>query len=459
MKKIMQSTLTTNLRLVLAIMLLSCFGACKKYLDARPDKSQVVPASQQDLQALLDNADVMNRSFPSYGEAAGDNYYLPLTSYNALVLAQDKSLYTWQPDGMVSDSQWLSPYKVVYYANQVLESLGKISGGTEAQAAALKGAALYFRAYAFFQVAGLFAQPYDPASAAGAPGIPIRLTADFNQRSVRASNLATFAQITSDLRQALRLLPAGSAYPSRPTKLAAYAAIARTFLVMRDYDQAGAYADSALALNPPLMDFNTLSPAAPNPISRFNAETIFYAMSGGSALLVPSRCKVDSSLYASYAGNDLRKSIFFKSNNDGTYAFKGNYDGVQSSIIFTGLATDELYLISAECAARAGRTANAMATLNTLLQTRFVAGTFQPFAAADAATALAIILKERRKELVFRGLRWTDLRRLNQEAAYRTTLQRNLGTAGYQLAPLDPRYALLIPQEVITASGMPQNGR
>lgn len=441
------------------LLIATGLSACKKYLDIRPDKQQVVPSSLQDLQALLDNATVMNHLFPASGEAASDNYYLTPVDYNALQLVTDQTIYTWQKDGTVVASQWLSPYQVVYYANQVLESLQTISPVPNSQSQQIKGAALFFRGYAFFQVASLFAKPYNAQTAATDLGIPLRLTADFNPKSGRPNVQQTYDQILADFKQAASLLPVTSSIATRPNRLVAYAAMARTYLAMGQYIQAGLYADSCLKLQPPLMDFNTLSTTAAIPIARFNKETIFYAASGGSLLLVPSRCKVDSTLYSSYALNDLRKSIYFKSSGNGTHAFKGNYDGTASSTIFSGLATDEIYLIRAECYARAGQTSNALNDLNTLLQMRYKNGTFQPYQAADAATALALILTERRKELIFRGIRWTDLRRLNQDAQYQATLTRNLAQTTYQLPPNDLRYEFLIPQEVITTSGIEQNAR
>lgn len=457
--RIIKKYTASKLILLILITVSSVIISCKKYLDAKPNQRQAIPSTLQDLQALLDNVLVMNRSFPAIGEAASDNYYVTVTDYNALATAQDKSLYIWQPDGAIPDGQWISPYQVVYYANQVLESVAQIAPAQTNQSAQIKGAALYFRAYAFFQVASVFSKPYNTQTASTDLGIPIRLTTDFNTVSVRSTNQQTYDRILADFKQSIALLPQTTTYPSQPIKIAAYAAIARTYLAMGQYSQAGAYADSCLSLNPPLMDFNTLSTTSANPIARFNKETIFYAMSGGSTLLVPSRCKIDSTLFLSYAAGDLRKSIYFKNNNNGTYAFRGNYDGSQSATIFTGLATDEVYLIRAECHARAGETTNALNDLNNLLRTRWKTGTFTPFQANDAASALALILNERRKELIFRAVRWTDLRRLNQETAFAITLKRNLGQTVYQLPPRDLRYEFLIPQEVITTSGIQQNLR
>jgi hypothetical protein len=122
------------------------------------------------------------------------------------------------------------------------------------------------------------------------------------------------------------------------------------------------------------------------------------------------------------------------------------------------LATDEIYIIRAECYARAGNTTAAMADLNYLLQNRW-SGSFVPFTAATPDIALSIILKERRKELLFRALRWTDLRRLNKDPRFAVTLTRIVNNQTYTLPPNDLRYTFLIPDVILSRANMPQNPR
>jgi len=72
---------------------------------------------------------------------------------------------------------------------------------------------------------------------------------------------------------------------------------------------------------------------------------------------------------------------------------------------------------------------------------------------------LDLVLKERRKELVFRGLRWTDIRRLNQ-ATPSIILKRRVNGKEDSLMPGDKRFVLPIPPDVIAFnSDMPQNPR
>ena len=156
----------------------------------------------------------------------------------------------------------------------------------------------------------------------------------------------------------------------------------------------------------------------------------------------------------------MRGQIFFKKIGIGpNYRFTGNYEGsFLSSDFFNGLAVDELYLIRAECYARTNKPTEAMADLNTLLATRWVTGTYVNMVASNAEDALIKVLTERRKELVMRGQRWTDLRRLNKDTRFAKTLRRVLDK-NYDLPPNDSRYVLLIPDEVIKGAGIEQNPR
>ncbi len=111
---------------------------------------------------------------------------------------------------------------------------------------------------------------------------------------------------------------------------------------------------------------------------------------------------------------------------------------------------DELYLVRAESYARAGNATAAMADLNTLLRTRWQAGTYTDMVAASPDDALAKILPERRKELLFRNIRWADLKRLNKDTRFAVTLSRTVNGTTYTLPPNDLRYQVLLPEDAVT---------
>jgi hypothetical protein len=226
---------------------------------------------------------------------------------------------------------------------------------------------------------------------------------------------------------------------------------------MRRYDKAAMYADSSLKLYNTLLDFNTLNGSATFPVPVFNPEVIMHSTMHTRYLnLSNTRARIDSILYTSYAANDLRKTIFFRSYGDGTYAFKGSYNG--SINLFTGVATGEVYLMRAECFARSGNVTDALNELNALLRKRWKTGTFIPLNAPTPQAALSLVLTERRKELIFRDLRWMDIKRLNREGAG-ITPTRSINNQVYTLPPNDNRFALPLPNDVVNISGMQQNPR
>jgi len=436
-------------------------GCNKTFLDAKPDQALLVPKTAVDFQAILDNDAVMNGAtnnglVPALGEIGADNYYTPFFWFSDLLTPYDLNCYTWAKVLYTGEPvfDWNIPYKSVFYANVVLDGLP--AGGLDT----LRGSALFYRAHAFYQLAQVFAPPYDPGTAGTLPGIPLRLTSDINEKISRAGLQATYDQVLRDLRACVPMLPVTVAFKTRPSRPAAYALLARIYLTMQDYAKAKLYADSCLQLQSALLDYNTLDATAGAPFPRFNEEVLFHCNLVGynRSPVVPGIGLADSVLYASYQYNDLRKALFFTPGSDEGMVFKGTYDG--SFNLFGGLATDEVFLVRAECLARAGNTAGALADLNRLLKTRWAAGTFKPLTAATAEEALRLVLVERRKELVFRGLRWTDLRRLNQDTRFAVTLTRLLDGVTYTLPPKDVRYTYPIPPDVVGFNpGMEQNPR
>jgi starch-binding outer membrane protein, SusD/RagB family len=444
---------------ILIMLIVTLSSSCKKYLDEKPVKNLVVPKNLDDLQALLDNQSIMNERTPILSVLASDDYYLPSDIWQSRVI-EDRINYLWDPTATYLNS-WKAVYQgPVYYANVILDALPEIEAKGE-NGNAIKGSALFFRGFNFHLLAQLYCRPYS-SSAATDQGLPARTTAAIEEPSTRVSVQATYDQIISDLTKAAELLPETTTFPTRPNKASAFGALARTYLAIGDYINAKKSSDSFLARKNVLIDYNSLLPVGNPPIKRFNAETIFYNHAFGTSSLSNTRARIDSNLYASYAVDDLRKTIFFQANTGtgaGTYGFRGSYDGeylIYST--FDGIATDEVYLIRAECNARLGDKNAALDDLNKLLVKRWKTGTFTSVTATDADDAKNKILLERRKELVFRGLRWSDVRRLNQEGA-NITMKRIINGDTYTLSPNDLRYVMLIPQEVINLSGMPQNPR
>jgi starch-binding outer membrane protein, SusD/RagB family len=451
-----------RIRPFLFLLSLACLIAgCKKYLDKVPDTLQVVPNTLEGYGELLDNNLLTRTVSPALGQLGCDDYY----SSAATLAAADpltRKAYTWADnpyDGQpVAD--WSRPYTAIYYCNVILSGLPSIVNAAPDEYNAIKGGALFCRAFHFYSLQEVFGEPYRPSDALHEMGIILRLDPNPAAKLGRASTDQVFRQVLRDLRQALPLLPVNvqHIHPNRPCKSAVFALLARVCLTMQDYKQAGLYADSCLRLYSTLLNFDTLNKASTRPFTQpANDEVLFLCSMQNYSQLYGSGTVIDSVLYNSYDSDDLRKTLFFRNNSFGQPYFKGQFTGL--SYLYTGVAVDEVFLVRAECAARDSNREAALQDLNTLLVTRWKKGAFLPRVAATAGEALGLILKERRKELLFRGLRWSDLRRLNQDARYSDTLKRIVNGTIYTLYPGDARYTFPIPDEEIHLSGIPQNPR
>jgi hypothetical protein len=463
--------------LLISIPLLGLI-ACHKdaFLNAKPSSSIIVPSTLEDFQSLLDNvanyasygSRISGMAAPYMGEESSDNFYLTTTVFNTQALI-DRNIYVWAKDiynGSADRSDWNIPYQQIMYTNTVLDNIDNVqqTSSNIEQWKNIKGTALFTRSLAFYNLASIFAPAYDSKTAQSELGIILKTSSDVNINPGRATVQATYNQIIADAKASANLLSSTlpqNIYQNRPSKVAAYAFLARVYLSMRDYVNAKTYADSCLKNYNILVDYNTLpSGNYPFTLSKPTTAEVLYQESlsfRATVLFVigASQLTADSTLYKSYDTNDIRKKIFFRTTS-GLPTLGWTYSGVASS--FAGLATDEIYLIRAECSARAGDTNAALADLNTLLSKRYVTNFFQPITASSSTDALAKILIERRKELIWRGLRWTDLKRLNKEGA-NITLTRSLNGQLYTLPVNSPLYVLPIPPDEIATSGVQQNQR
>lgn len=434
-------------------------SACDQYLDVKSNSALVTPNTIESLQRLLDASRDMNFSVNAYAEASADDYFLTDDTYNARP-ESNRNVYTWRNFDYTWNNDWARGYLVVYNANLALNQLDGIKR-SEVNATAwdrVYGAAHFFRAHQFLSLVWTYAKAYDPGTADSEYGIVLRLDADPTEPSKRATLADSYRQIIADLNVSIDFLPLRSEHPMRPSGLAAYGILARTYLSMGEFDSAYVYADRALAIHSTLMDFNDSEQvrlAAATPFRRLNSETIFYAeLASSQPTIHPTYARIDSALYQSYEDGDLRKLAYFSADATGHASFKGSY--AESVDRFAGLATDELYLIRAECAARLGRREQALSDLNTLLETRWRKEVFRPFTADTDDEALELILIERRKELLMRGLRWVDVKRLNAQSEG-IGLKRFVNGELIELKPNDNMFALPLPVDIISVTGMPQN--
>lgn len=447
----------TNRFFYCILILSSGLICCKKadWFDIKSDKNLSVPTTLQDFEMLLDNYNIMNLGTPGLGEMGSDGHFVVQDFEQYLLTGfygqAQFNAYTWSysfPYEQVLD--WNASYERIFQCNLVLDGLKKIKpiGKVELeQYNRIKGNALFHRAKSNFDLAQVYAQPYNLATASSDLGIPLKDGIDVTAPAIRASVVETYNQIIKDLDEAKMLLPNIAQLHTRGSRSACFALLARTYLIMQDFSKALENVNSALGINNSLIDFNTVPATAEN-LGLFNEETIFHSeLAVWAFIFTPGVVYISPDLYDLYREHDLRKSRFFKDDGVGI-VFKGMYSNTIG--LFSGLATDEVYLIRAECYARTNKVSEAMADLNYLLKSRWDNKvSYQPVTAENSNEALNLVLTERKKELLLRGIRWSDLRRLNQEERFKTNLSRTVAGKSYTLEANSYKYTLPIPNDVM----------
>ncbi|MFD2963683.1 MULTISPECIES: RagB/SusD family nutrient uptake outer membrane protein [Olivibacter] len=453
-----KNTITHGFALLL-IALIGLSACSKDWLEVKRELSIVVPTTLKDMRWLLNNNSVFGVDHIGAMIGSEDTYYLTQQDYNNAALVV-RDVYTWERDvfrGIVDPEEWNGSYKQIFYANTILEGLERIAVNerNEMEWRDIKGSALFFRAKAFFNLAQLFAVPYAELNDE-TPGIPLKFSSNVDDVTIRASLVQTYEQIISDFKQSASLLKGQPIRKTDASKAAAYGLLARCYAAMDNYTNALLYADSCLAYNTTQMVYERLDVTQRYPFAAMNDEVIFQSKAspqyvGNTAL------RIDTLLYGQYDDEDRRKELFFQRNNDGSLGFRGSYYGDFN--LFSGIAVDEMLLTKAECLVRTDRIEEAQAVLNTFLENKYRNGTFVPIVMNDRDSALLFVLAERQKQLLLRGLRWQDLRRLNKDVKTQSTLRRVVGDQQYTLPPNDARYTFPIPTKIIELTGIEQNKR
>ena len=436
--------------------MLSC---SKEWLEEKQDIKLIVPTTLNDM-ALLMNGDIFSYDGRGMSETSCDDFEFNTEQFNQLSWPFDRDFITWsvQRDlpniAALQQNEWSCAYNQIQICNVVLKGLAKIDRNEKNASFydEIKGAALYYRAKQFLNLAMTFCNYYDAKTAKDQMGIPLKLDDDISERIQRASLEDTYTRIVQDLKLSSKLLPSFQKSYARLAKGGSYALLARTLLFMDSYQEAKDAADSSYKYHYFLEDYNTINAVGVRPLM-IESKEIHVLSNMVKVANNPETGRVSQELFDQYSANDLRKKLFFKVENDGKESFKGHY----TVALFTGTTTAEVLLIKAECLARLNDSHGAMSILNSLMSKRFDKNNFIPFVAETGEEALAIILKERRKELITRGLRWQDLKRLNRDDRFSKTLVRRIGSETYTLPPNDRRYVLPIPLFVINYNGILQN--
>nr|WP_162988826.1 RagB/SusD family nutrient uptake outer membrane protein [Pedobacter schmidteae] len=433
---------------VFSAFILLGMASCKDFLEVKP-KGVILPEKLTDYESLL-NSVTMMQSFPSALLYNTDDYYVDYSPIERSIAA---NMYFWRPEADVNDQLspaiWGQLYRVIYNANVIIKNAMKTKGESEQRKKEVLAEALLVRSDAYFSLLTAFSKAYDPATAATDAGMPLITSNDVTEAAPPRSRLkATMDTVLNNALQAANDLPLNNINRYRGTKAAAHGFLARVYLYIGDYANAEKYTSLALQASHKLIDYNTIANKNGIPVSDLNPEILWQRAC--EEFILPGQMLYSDNLKAQFdvadplQSNDLRYVYLTTTNSKGV---SRNSPPGRTNF---GVTFPELYLNVAELAARADNPAKAMEWVNKLRIMRIKKAAYQPLTAVDKETALTNVFAERRRELVFAGVRWMDMKRLDKEGRM-PEVQRINKKTGEVLGTLKPHskaYTLQIPARV-----------
>lgn len=247
MNRIINKSLCASIAVATGLMAASCGN----------DNFNLFPTDSMQIETYLTNdEEVQNVLLDNY-------YYLRTVSQNLIYinsLATDEAydwqknnsndhislnLSTWNATLGLTDEVWSDSYKIINRSNNVLEHLSRVS---EQNRSRYEGEALFFRAYAYFNLVRLFG------------AVPLTTSVVTNYASLydydRSPVDKVYAQIDADVARAVELLPQqikNASETGRATSIAALALQGKALLTQGEYSGA----ESALKR---IIDFSQANP-------------------------------------------------------------------------------------------------------------------------------------------------------------------------------------------------------
>ncbi len=431
------------------------------------------------------------------GDELDENISVPEDPDNLSATETFYPYFTWQRDCFVDyqgrnslesneEKFWSLAYEKIGNCNMVIAEADNLDPSNDDDKALVRhvvGECHYLRASYYLMLVNLYGNAYTPSTAAQTPGVPVKTSAEIEDKEYqRASVAEVYQQIVSDLTAAEQALndvaePQSIYHVGLNT---VYILRSRVALYMHDWQTARDYASRSLQLSSYLQDMRGWTTGYP--ISAENQEVLYSngsSMFGNYIFDSPGRRSswrtyspsytISDHLVSLYDDNDGRKHGYITDEDDPNYhcwsyrkidnstASYGVYKTV--SDVFA-IRTPEAYLNLAEADAHLGQDAEANQMLNTLRRHRI---TDVENVSLSGSALVQMIREERERELCLEGHRWFDLRRyqVDEQYPFSKTIEHtmtwyvyrnymNLPSQinYYRLEPGDAAYTLNIPKTV-----------
>lgn len=428
--------------IVLIFFFTTALCACNKFLDIKP-KGLILPERVSDYEGLLNSRTLTQTFQVSLLHFTDDN----LNSFDALNQSAVANAYYWRPIITINQKAdpevWGPLYNVIYSANVIINDVMEATDGTMEKKEQVMGEALVIRANCYLDLLTVFAKAYNPATAATDPGLPLVTSINVTDKApMRSSVKATLDLMISDVLKAAASVPISNLNRYRVTKYVAYGLLSRIYLYMADYVNAKKYAEMALVAPHSTLNYNSFASDMDFPDYELSPEVLWQRTSIDYS--APSSMLYSVDLKTYFNNDDIRYTFLTTTSNAGLGrgSLPGNYN--------FGISFPEMELTKAEVLARQGNFTNSMIIVNALRKNRIKTGAYVDQNASTGEEALIKVLAERRRELAYSGLRWFDMKRLDQDGRMPVVKRLNLDTQVIDatLAPHSAQYTFEIPVRV-----------
>jgi hypothetical protein len=365
-------------------------------------------------------------------------------------------------------------FRLISNANTLINGIDA-AAGPQAEKNNVKGQALAYRAWAYFNLVQYYGKRFDRSTPNAQLGVPLMLDGSIAPKA-RATVAEVYTQITKDLTDAEKLLTTARANKSNFNINVVRGLIARVALTTQDWATAATKAAEARA------GFTLMSAAAQttgfnnydnsewmwgsrqvdDQTEFFTAYLAYISCNFNSTNIRANPKLINRVLYETMNANDVRRALWrpvptatnvITPPGGARFPYMNqkflSKDAGNSVGDMPYMRSAEMHLIEAEALARLGRDVDAQTALFNLMGNR-VPGSVRT--TNTGAALINEILTNRRIELWGEGFRYFDLKRLN------LPLDRNGSNHNTALALLmslpagDNRWEFLIPQGEINAN-------
>ena len=356
-----------------------------------------------------------------------------------------------------SDMKYEKLYFIINNVCNVVLSNADAASGDRVKANQLKAEAYILRAYMHYLLVNFYAKAYNPATAASDGGIPyVKEDNVVSTPNLKSTVAEVYTNIVADIDKGIGLnsLPAVPANNMRVGLAFAYGVRAQVLLAMRNYSGALTAANASLAINSTVIDDKLYSPVGSTLFSKpavTSPDNLFYASYSGPPLLNAPSLEVLNNYETGNVINDYIKPYFPVASQALTItgvvgAKLWYYTPAIYAVNTAGLTTSDTYLIKAECLARTGDQAGAMAVINSIRKKRIVAASYADLSSTTEAQTMTYLKRTARIEFLYTFKNYFNVKRWNTEDAYKETITRTVNGLTFTLKPESPIWIFPFPQ-------------